>query len=66
MRKTKSAFGRRALSVCILTDAPINVQHKKRDEKLPVNGWQLLSLPSGPIWIRESESGEVVMTDEPP
>lgn len=66
MSKTKSAFGRNALSVCILTDAPIKVQHKKRDQKLPVNGWQMLSLPSGPIWIRESESGEVVMTDEPP
>lgn len=66
MRKTKNAFGRYTLSVCILTDAQINVQHKKRDEKLPVNGWQMLSLPSGPIWIRESESGELVMTDEPP
>jgi len=66
MRKTKNAFGRHALSVCILTDAPINVQHKKRDRKLPNAGWQLVTLPSGPIWIKESESGEIVMTDEPP
>lgn len=66
MSKRKCAFGRDALSVRILTDAPIKVQHQKRDQKLPSTGWQLLSLPSGPIWIREAESGELVMTDEPP
>ena len=65
MSKTKNVAQRRGLSVCILTASPINVQHKKRDEKLQMNGWQLVSLPSGPIWIKE-EAGQVVMTDEPP
>lgn len=66
MRKPESAFGRNAFSVRILSDAPIKVYHKKRNEKLPATGWQLLSLASGPIWIRESETGELIMTDEPP
>jgi hypothetical protein len=66
MSKTKRSNSRHALSVCILTDAPINVQHKKRDQTLPLSGWQLVTLPSGPIWIKESKSGEIVMTDEPP
>jgi len=66
MRKPKSAFGRNALSVLIPTDAAIYVQHDRRDRKLPAKGWILVSLPSGPIWIKESETGEIIMTDEPP
>lgn len=66
MRNTKNAFGRNALSVRILTDARINVKHEPRNQKLPASGWTLVSLSSGPIWIKESETGEIIVTDEPP
>jgi hypothetical protein len=65
MENLKTAAWRHALSVCILTDKAIKVQHKNRSRKLPVKGWQKVSLPSGTIWIKE-EAGMVLMTDEPP
>ena len=65
MDELKTAASRRVLSLCILTGKSINVQHKNRNRKLPLAGWQKVCLPSGTIWIRE-EAGAVVMTDEPP
>jgi hypothetical protein len=65
MENLKTTAWRHVLSVCILTDKSITLQHKKRSRKLPLTGWQRVRLPSGTIWIKE-EAGTVVMTDEPP
>jgi hypothetical protein len=66
MSKTKSAFGRHALSVRIVTELPVSLQYKsdarfKRDTK-PI----IVSLVSAIIRVTESASGELVIEIEPP
>ena len=64
MSKTKSAFGRHAFSVRIVTDLPVTVERKNK-RALTDLSWQLISLRSGPIWIKELPSGEIIISDEP-
>jgi hypothetical protein len=67
MSKTKRGSSRNAVSVCIVSDKSVYVQIKKRNgQKLPKHGWQLVSLPDGPVWIRRSETGVLEVTEEPP
>jgi len=66
MSKTKSAFGRHARSVCIVTELPVRLQEKisltERQGVKPV----IVNLGSGVLKITQLGSGELVIEIEPP
>ena len=66
MSKTKSAFGRRARSVCIVTELPVRLQEQisptDRQGVEPV----IVRIGSGVLRITQLGSGELVIEIEPP
>lgn len=65
MPTKQTAFGRHALSVCILTQLPVRVQQEIAAFKVAAKP-QTLYLKTATIRITESVSGEVVIEIEPP